>query len=110
MLNRLSPKKLIEQVKTLLHEQIQNWPFCQDGYKALDSVKIKTVHCENYEVRIQCNPLRIKSSTAKGDKTSITQRACFLCHNNRPLEQEGIMCHDNYIILCNPAPIFDRHY
>jgi ATP adenylyltransferase/5',5'''-P-1,P-4-tetraphosphate phosphorylase II len=69
-------------------------------------------------VKVQCNPSRITSSTANTSKTAILERPCFLCPENRPPEQEGLLFRhvDNdendtdFIILVNPFPVFPRHY
>jgi hypothetical protein len=106
----MNSETLTEQIQELLTEQYHNWPLYQAGYKTLESVESKTLHCDGYIVKVQLNPGRIKSATAQVDAKSVTQRACFLCHNNRPLEQKGVMYKNDYIILCNPAPIFEHHY
>lgn len=59
---------------------------------------------------MQFNPRRIASSGAKVDEKSIRERRCFLCVENLPELQIGILYQENFIILCNPAPIFTRHY
>ncbi|MDX1702174.1 MAG: DUF4922 domain-containing protein [Melioribacteraceae bacterium] len=39
----------------------------------------------------------------------IAERACFLCKQNLPEVQKGINFKNEYIILCNPYPIFSQH-
>ncbi len=34
----------------------------------------------------------------------------FYVPDNRPAQQSGILYRNDYLILCNPAPIFDRHF
>jgi len=41
---------------------------------------------------------------------AINIRPCFLCTNNLPKEQNGLRYDKNYIILCNPYPIFEEHF
>ncbi len=50
------------------------------------------------------------STSANVDDASVRQRKCFLCLENLPEEQKGLLYRDEYIILCNPAPIFPRHF
>jgi ATP adenylyltransferase/5',5'''-P-1,P-4-tetraphosphate phosphorylase II len=62
-----------------------------------------------FVLQAQWNPKRIISTAAKIDAGSIQKRPCILCSQNRPLEQEGILYRDQYQILVNPYPVFDRH-
>jgi hypothetical protein len=44
------------------------------------------------------------------DERSIRERKCFLCPANLPADQRGISYRDEYLILCNPFPIFPEHF
>jgi hypothetical protein len=44
------------------------------------------------------------------DRESIKKRPCFLCRKNLPAAQQAILYRDDFLILCNPAPIFNRHF
>ena len=59
---------------------------------------------------IRFNPARIVSSSADVDENAIKERKCFLCLNNLPIEQDGLRYDKNFIILCNPYPIFNEHF
>ena len=59
---------------------------------------------------LQFNPGRIVSTGAKVDARSIRERRCFLCVENLPEPQKGIVYKDRFLILCNPAPIFAEHF
>jgi hypothetical protein len=61
-------------------------------------------------VRLQFNPQRVVSSGAKVDAQSIQARPCFLCLENLPEPQKGISYHEEFLVLCNPVPIFKQHY
>ncbi len=63
-----------------------------------------------YKVYLQYNPARAVSSGAAVDARSISARPCFLCENNLPPQQMGILYRNEYWILCNPAPIFQHHF
>jgi hypothetical protein len=43
------------------------------------------------------------------DPKSISERKCFLCLENLPSEQKAILYQEEFLILCNPVPIFDKH-
>ncbi len=98
-----------DEVNKLLESQIQTWSLAANNYKGLEKVKTKTLNLPGgSSVKIQFNPERIRSTSAKVDKTSIEERPCFLCDKNRPKEQNGIKFGD-FNILVNPFPIFPKH-
>lgn len=101
---------LSEQILALLDQQKKNWSQLADGYKALDVIRVREIQCDGYSVRLQFNPKRIVSSGAKVDAKSISERKCFLCIDNLPEEQKGTLYQDQFLVLCNPAPIFSQHY
>lgn len=100
---------LQKEMEALLANQLSEWDTAGNNYANLDKVKIKTFDFDNFEIKVQFNPARIVSSGAKTDKKSIAERKCFLCAENRPPVQKGIV-HGNYTILINPFPIFNRHF
>jgi len=101
---------LSERLQQLLREQKQSWPDLARGYAVLSETKTRLIECEGSPVILQFNPGRIKSTSARVDEKSIQSRKCFLCIENLPDEQRAILYQDNFLILCNPAPIFDRHF
>ena len=100
---------LNDKVTQLFEEQLCEWELAKNNYKALEQVKIKTLVTEGREYKVQFNPARIVSSSAKVDAQSIRERKCFLCAENRPAIQKGIPFKERYTILVNPYPIFPRH-
>ncbi len=96
--------------RLLIKKQLLDWPLLKQGYESLQSVKLRTFHFKGYKINFQFNPGRIISSSAKVDKKSIKERDCFLCFENLPQEQKGILYKENYFILANPFPIFPEHF
>lgn len=96
--------------KALLKQQKSEWPELLNGYKSLKKIKTKSFRFKGYEISAQFNPGRIESSSAKVDPESIKERKCFLCIENLPEEQKGIIYIDAFIILVNPFPIFPEHF
>lgn len=106
--------------RLLIKKQLQDWPLLKEGHESLQSVKFRTFPFkpkayqaqtdDSYKISFQFNPKRITSSSAKVDKKSIKERECFLCFENLPIEQKGILYKDNYFILANPFPIFPEHF
>jgi ATP adenylyltransferase/5',5'''-P-1,P-4-tetraphosphate phosphorylase II len=101
---------LASRTKALFKHQVENWEMASNGYKQLNSVETKEFEFKNFVIRVQFNPRRIVSSSAKVDKKSIEARKCFLCYKNLPPEQKGIPYFRDYIILVNPFPIFPEHF
>ncbi len=96
--------------KILLEHQKKNWKQLAEGYKSLESVQTKNFEFDDFKIKIQFNPGRIISSSAKVDEKSIKERKCFLCYENLPPEQKGILYGNEYLILVNPFPIFPEHF
>lgn len=102
-------KTYYELANELIENQVKNWQLAQKNYTDLSKVQIKEIPFGNFTIKIQYNPARIISSAAKVDKQSIEKRACFLCVENRPIEQESIAILNQYFLLINPFPIFPKH-
>ncbi len=98
-----------DEVNKLFENQLQTWQLVKDNYEGLQQVETKILKSSRgYNVKVQFNPKRIKSSSAKIDKQSIAKRPCFLCSQNRPKEQKGVDFKD-FTILLNPYPLFHKH-
>ncbi len=99
-----------ELTNRLFDDQAQNWDLLRNNLQGLEETMIRSLPCNGYTINLQFNPRRIRSSGAKVDKASIEKRPCFLCESNRPGQQESVRFETDYDILCNPYPIFPRHY
>jgi ATP adenylyltransferase/5',5'''-P-1,P-4-tetraphosphate phosphorylase II len=96
--------------KLLLQLQLKEWEQLTKGYETLTSVKTKSFWFDGFKINLQYNPGRLISTSAKVDANTIQNRNCFLCEENLPTEQKGIKLLDNYILLCNPYPVFPEHF
>jgi glycosyltransferase involved in cell wall biosynthesis len=103
-------KSLTSTCLNLLEKQKKSWPKLAYAYRELAAVRTRSITCGGYKVYLQFNPQRAVSSGAAVDAESIKNRPCFLCKDNLPSEQQGILYCNRYLILCNPAPIFDKHF
>ncbi len=106
----ISSNDLSDASKYLFELQCKDWKLCRDNYKQLKNVKVKKFQFDGYSIKAQFNPGRIISTSAKVDPKSIQERKCFLCEQNLPQEQKGILYKDEYLILINPFPIFPVHF
>lgn len=95
----------------LLAAQKNDWPELKKNYAQLESRQTRTLGDAGAgRIVLQCNPARIGSTLARTDSRSLKERKCFLCLENLPPEQQGILYRDDYLVLCNPYPIFAKHF
>lgn len=98
-----------QQVRKLLSDHLIFWDLARINYAALEKVQTRNLKVNGYEVALQFNPERIRSSGAKIDKQSLAARPCFLCEKNRPGNQQWVDFGEEYQIIINPYPIFKEH-
>lgn len=97
------------QAKALLRHQWEHFPLAKQFHDAIGGISEKRFSIDGNEVRVQFNPARIVSSAAKVDEKTISERKCFLCEANLPVEQRALPFGDDYLVLCNPFLIFPEH-
>jgi ribosomal protein S18 acetylase RimI-like enzyme len=103
-------QNLSELCLELLSEQKKSWPDLRKGYELLKDIRERDLPCKGFSVRLQYNPRRIKSSLADVSKENVNERRCFLCLDHLPEGQKGILLRSDYLILCNPMPVFSSHF
>jgi hypothetical protein len=109
--NSASPNVALPKLCSELFAQQQStWRQMAAGYTSLEFVRVREIICSGFTVKVQFNPKRIVSTGANIDPTVVNKRKCFLCLENLPEAQRGILYCDDYLILCNPVPIFSRHF
>lgn len=94
----------------LLSKQKKVWPDLRKGCESLKDVRERDISCRGFSVRLQYNPGRIKSSLAEMGEKNATERRCYLCLDHLPESQKGILYRGEYLILCNPVPVFSPHF
>jgi len=111
------PEPHVERVKNLpglclelLSEQKKTWLDLREGYESLKDIRERHIFCKGFSVRLQHNPGRIKSSLADVGEGNTNERQCLLCLNHLPEGQKGILYGSDYLILCNPMPVFPSHF
>lgn len=98
------------EVRTMFREQLQIWSEAAENYKQLENVLQSEFVVEDVPLTVQFNPARIGSTGAKIDARSLAERPCFLCEENRSLDQLEYPVNGKYILLVNPYPILPEHY
>jgi len=108
--SRLLSENLSENLRTLLDQQKDTWALLRSNYASLDAVSSKELECGSSTILVQHNPARITSTAARVDAASVQKRPCFLCVENLPQEQRAVKYNEEFLILCNPFPIFPEHF
>lgn len=102
----------LKKISDLIEMQKEKWELLKNNYENLSSIKTREFEFENKitkRIIVQFNPHRIKSTTADLNENVIQNRKCFLCTNNLPEEQDGLIYNKNFLILVNPYPILKEH-
>ncbi len=94
----------------LLAAQKKTWPDLRRGCESLRGIRERDVACRGFSVRLQHNPERIKNTLAGTAQVDANGRRCFLCIDRLPESQKGVLYRSEYLILCNPRPIFPAHF
>jgi hypothetical protein len=98
-----------DKTESFFNAQINEWDLANLNYIQLENVRTRSVSFDGFEVLVQFNPGRITSTAAKVDSKSIETRPCFLCGQNRPTLQQGLVFKPGMTLLVNPFPIFKKH-
>jgi hypothetical protein len=101
--------ELAGAVEGLFGQQTTSWPLLATGLAGLERARTKTLRIGSHSIAIRHIPHRLQSTTARVDAASIGARPCFLCLHNLPPEQRGVAVGDEWVVLCNPFPILERH-
>ncbi len=97
-------------LNTFFQQQLGNWDMAREHYNDLRQVRQQSFAFSGYTIEAQFNPRRIISSSARVDEKAIRERPCFLCRQNRPAEQRELPFEEDYLILVNPYPVFEKHF
>lgn len=101
-------KQTIANLDKCLESQLAVWPKAEQAFKNLSTVKTRTISSSG--LKLQFNPSRIVSTAANISREGIEKRACFLCRDTRPAEQQVFPLEDGYELLVNPYPILKEHF
>ena len=103
-----------EQTAQLLERQKKEWSLVKANYNDLAAIETKKLSVNGFDFIVQFNPARFTSSSANINPQAVRERTCFLCPCHLPLEQELLpytaRSGNEYLILCNPFPIFPSHF
>lgn len=98
-----------QRVNEFFSAQLSEWELAANNYARLKNVRTRRIYFGLFDVYLQFNPERIRSTAARTDSGSVDARPCFLCRENRPASQRDLPFNDSYTVLVNPFPIFNTH-
>lgn len=97
-------------VEEFISKQLATWPLAAENFANLKEVRRKEFNIGDLKGYVQCNPARVKSTTADVKKAvEMNNGNCFLCSVNRPKEQITLNVLDGWDVLVNPYPILPIH-
>ena len=99
-----------KNIMDFFEHQLSTWDLASVNYECLSKVKKKFFKIKDLKCEVQFNPERAKSTLANLQKEKIKDRECFLCKDNRPIEQKGIEILPGWELLINPYPILTPHF
>lgn len=98
------------EIEHLFAIQQERWEQLSISVRQQDAIEQKSISWgEGFTVKVQYNPARMRSATAKVSREQRERRPCFLCQVNRPRQQQALPFLEKYAILCNPFPILSNH-
>lgn len=102
---------LMAKLLDMHKRQSEGWKLLQDNYDTYINVSRKELLFSKFTWLSSVVELNYRKKSLTADLKAISEgkRACFLCKDSRPLEQESIEWKD-YVILCNPYPASDIHF
>lgn len=103
----------MKQLDKFIKDQLSVWPLAAANFRALRTVQTRELTVGGLKCKVQHNPERIASTSADTAPEAIAARPCFLCPDNRPVEQFHIKFEGRkgrmYNVQVNPYPIFPSH-
>ncbi len=101
-------EEIFKHLGDCLEQQLAVWPAAKQAFDNLEQVQTRVLSSSG--LALQHNPARIISTTAKVAPAQTTVRPCFLCRENRPVEQISFDAGDGFELLLNPYPILREHF
>lgn len=105
----VEPVSMLGAIDFLFESQVEEWPQLRHGVEGLTRARSRDFVVNGFPVVARHIPHRIGSTTASVDPDAIRKRACFLCAENLPEPEKGLVFDQKFVIACNPFPILNKH-
>ena len=66
------------RAQKLINDQKSSWQLLKESYENLSNIQTRAFDFEGFQIKIQFNHARIKSSSADVTEAAVTARECFL--------------------------------
>jgi hypothetical protein len=109
ILGPVEPASILDAIDLLFESQVEEWPELRHGVEGLTRARSRDFVVNGFPVVARHIPHRIGSTTARVDPDAIRKRACFLCAENLPEPEKGLVFDQKFVIACNPFPILNNH-
>ena len=97
-------------IDRLFDDQLARWELAQNNYDNLHNAITRQLCEGDSGVWGQHNAGGITSLSSMAIANKDSMRPCFLCEQNLPPEQLRLDFNDEFRVLVNPYPIFQRHF
>jgi hypothetical protein len=97
-------------ILALYEQQTQNWPALAEIVQKLENASSRTVPLDGRKLRLQHNPARIINVNAPTSAREVAERPCPLCPPNMPSAQKALPFLNQWLVVCNPLPLFKQHF
>lgn len=101
---------LRQAVLALYGQQKEAWPMLTEAVSGLDNTAVRGIELDGRTVRLQHNPARMVNVSAPTSPDEVARRPCPICPRNMPAEQKALPFFGDWLVVCNPLPIFKRHF
>ncbi|MCX7817470.1 MAG: DUF4922 domain-containing protein [Syntrophales bacterium] len=94
----------------LHYSQLASWREYAEIVTQVQCTWYREVKIGDEVLKIQWNPARMANVLAKTEPNTNEEDFCPLCLSRLPYEQQAVVYFDEYLVLCNPRPIFTPHF
>ncbi len=98
----------LTQIKKFYAGQREDWPLFNENVRQMQKARLREIRVDGFQIRLQHNAQRMRSSCAGVQPQDIASRPCFLCPEQRPSQQKSLLW-GAYEILVNPFPVLPFH-
>lgn len=94
---------------SLYDQQRGSWPMLDKAAAVIENIRTRTLYPDGRAVHLQYNPARIVNVIAPTSPEEVSGRPCPICPRNMPEQQRALPFPDQWLVVCNPLPLFKQH-
>ncbi|HLA39239.1 MAG TPA: DUF4922 domain-containing protein [Candidatus Glassbacteria bacterium] len=101
---------LLPAVQAFYSQQIESWRGLREAVAGLKRMNVRRVKLDGRRLLLQHNPARLKNITVTLEPGKLAGRPCPICPQTMPAGQQALPFDKNWLVVCNPLPIFPSHF